>query len=421
MPSPQTLLPWLLGGVIGAAGILQGLHWRAEGSAEDRSGLRDQLRLAGEENKLLRRENESLRSLAQGGGELAVPQEFRERVEKESGLRFLSSPVVHKIASVELGDRISAAIESRFGPSGIDDRQDAYKLIGWLRVDDDLLSELAAARSTGARGWFDDVSGEGWVTERFDLKNIQDQAALVSLLTRIVLNQSFPPPPAYPGDDPARAREALHQGAATGAESRFYAANALSIGFVPMTSNNEAVRLMASLPVFLQGLASFPTTEGKGLADSLHVGGDDKFQAAFRNPPQTTRAILHPGEPVAAPQALELPAPPEEPFLTESAGQLGLRLWLAPHSAQGIADSWKNDRYILFPDGEKSTAVLWDIELENAAAADKLQAAALAIIGGKEGAAPPEGRHITVTRPSPVRVRYLNTFEAATSAKLAGG
>ena len=49
----------------------------------------DDLREANEQIAMLRRENESLRSLAQGGGEVAVPREFITRIEKELGLVFL--------------------------------------------------------------------------------------------------------------------------------------------------------------------------------------------------------------------------------------------------------------------------------------------------------------------------------------------
>lgn len=429
MPSPQTLLPWLLGGVIGAAGILQGLHWRSSAGTADLAELENQLRIAGEENDMLKRENESLRSLAQGGGELAVPQEIIDRVEKEFGLRFLSNPVLHRIAAEELRDRIAAAVESRFGPSGIDDRQESYKLIGWLRPDDDLLAQLTAVRAVGALGWFDDATGEGWVTDRFDLKNIPDQAALVRLLARILFHQNFPPPPAYPGDDASRAREALHQGAAAGAEARVYAASARTIGFMPMKENVEATQLMASLSPFLRGLTTYPVTEGKSFADTLYIKGNDPLHAAFRNPPQTTRAILSPAEPDTEPMALELPAISEEPFLTETAGELGLRLWLGDlDAATEIASSWKNDRYLLFPDGEESSAVLWDFELENAAATDKLQAAALKLVATMAGRSEPATlgtaiitpgkRHLQLTRISPTRLRFLNTFEAATAISL---
>jgi hypothetical protein len=434
VPSPKTLLPWLLGGAIGAAGIFQGLHWRSTSSGSDLAGLDEQLRIAGEENEMLRRENESLRSLAQGGGELAVPQEMIDRVEKEFSLRFRSSPIIHRTAGEDLRDRISAAVESRFGPAGVDDRQESYRTIGWLRPGDDLLAQLTAVRAVGAISWFDDATGEGWVTDRFDLKNIPDQAALHRLLVRIIFHQLFPPPADYPGDDAARACEALHQGTAAGSEARFYAAIARSIGFMPMKENSEAAQLMASLSPFLQGLTTFPVTDGRAFADTLFVRGNEALHAAFRSPPQTTRAVFFPAEPTSEPLALELPTTAEEPFLTETAGELGLRLWLAPLGDVGaaveIASHWKNDRYLLFPDGESSSAIMWDIELLDATATDKLQDVALdlvAAMAGQEDAATlgkailsPEKRHLQINRPAPTRLRFLNTSEAATAAALGG-
>ena len=401
---------------------MQGLHWRSLVTASGISDLEDQLRLATEENEMLKRENASLRSLAQGGGEVAVPREAIDRAEKEMGLRFLSSPVVHQIASEELRDRVAAAIESRFGPSGIDDRQDAYRLIGWIGPDDDLLAQLTLVRAVGAVGWFDDVTGEAWVTERFNADDIPDQAALLRLLARILLHQHFPPPPGYPGDDAARAREALHHGAAAGAEARFYAASARALGFMPMRENADVEQIFNSLPPFIQGITTFPSIEGKGLADTLHVQGEGKFHDALRTPPQSTRAIFFPAQ-TAVPVPLEMPATPEEPYLTEGAGQLGLRLWLEPlgdvGEASEIASFWKNDRYLLLPDGEDSTAVIWDIELESSEATDRLQAAALSRISAMADAQDiakageilqtPGQRHLVVRRISPTRLRFIHS------------
>lgn len=419
MPSPHTILAYLLGGALGAAGILQALHWQASRAPVDMTDLENQLRTAGEEIEMLKRENESLRSLAQGGGELSVPREFIDRIEREFGLGFRTQPVVHRISPDKLRDRIGAAIESRFGPSGMDDRQLAYALIGWLRPEEDLLTQLTVARSEGVAGWFDDATGEGRMPEKTNLKNIPDQAALFGLLARILFHQHFPAAPDYPGDDADRAREALHQGAAAGAEARFYTVKARTAGFMPMKENKESKQLLASLSPFVQGLTSFPTVEGKGYADSLYVRGNEVLHAAFRNPPQTTRAILHQGEPLSLSIAIEPPVTLEEPFLTESAGQLGLLLRLKSlgdaDAAMEIASRWRNDRYILFPDGESSTAVLWDIELDSPAACDRLEAMALKLTarGGDEN----EKRHVSLVRISPTRLRFLNTAEAATAAK----
>lgn len=435
MPAPQTLLPWLLGGAIGAAGILQGLHWKAIHPTADSTALESRIRVLGEENEALKREHEALRSLAHGGGELAVPPEFIARVETEFGLRFRSSPVVHRATAEALRDRIGAAIESQLGPSGVDDRQQCGALIGWLRPDDELLTQLTAVRAVGAGGWFDEGTGEGWMLDKADLNNIPDQATLVRLLARMLFHQHFSPAPAYPGDEAARAREALHEGAAVGAETRFYSEKARSVGFIPMTGTKEFKQLLASLSPFLQGLTRFPAIEGKGYADSLFMRGNQALHAAFRSPPQTTHAILSPGASNAAPAALDLPATPEEPLLTESAGQLGLRLWLAPlgdaGAASEIAAAWRNDRYVLFPDGESSTALLWDIQLDSAEATDRLQACALQLAtamrdrkppaSAAEGAVAPGNRHLRIARISPTRIRFVNTAEAETAVKTSGG
>jgi hypothetical protein len=432
VPSPQTTLALLLGAALGAAGIIQGLNWKSAAATGDLTQLQNQLRIAGEENEMLKRENESLRSLAQGGGDLSVPPELISRVEKELGLHFRSTPAIQRTTTEELRDRIAAEIESRFGPQGLQDRQESYSLIGLLRPDDDLLAQLTAVASLGTLAWFDDATGEGWMLDKTDLKNIPDQAALCCLLARILLHQHFPPPGDYPGDDAARAREALHQGSASGVQARFMAEMARTIGFMPMKQNLEVEQLLAALSPFIQGLTNFPNLEGKGYADSLHIKGDEALHAALRQPPLTTRAVLLPGEPNNQPAALTLPSPPEEPFLTESVGLLGLRLWLEAIGDAGaageIAMAWKNDRYLLFPDGQSSSAVLWEIELDSATAADQLQAVAVnlaaALAGQQEDGAlgkiihSPENRYLLVTRPSPTHVRFLNTAVAATAEQL---
>jgi hypothetical protein len=428
VPSPQTILPWLLGGAIGAAGILQGLHWRSSSPLVHQSGLEDQLRIASDENEMLRRENDSLRSLAQGGGELAVPQELVDRVEREFSLRFKSNPIVHRAGSQELHDRISAALENSYGPSGIDDRQEAYHLIGWLQPGTNLLDQLTAVHFSRNRSWFDEATGEAWVTERYDIKNIPDQAILLRLLSRILFHQHFPPAETYSGDDAARARNALHEGAGAGFEARFYAEAARTIGFLPTQQNREDQQLLDSLPPFFRGLLKFSSVEGKQRTDLLFQQGNENLLDQFKNPPQTTRAVVYPNSADAGPIALDLPEVPEKPFLTESAGLLGLSLWLETQGDQEIASHWKNDRYVLFPDGEDSLALLWDIELATQEATDQLQTSALKIIssmaGLKESAilakiiTSSEQRNLIVTRISPTRIRFLNTFLPATATAI---
>ncbi len=411
MISGKVLLPLLVGAAIGAAGWMQGS--RGGGS----EGLFEQLRISEEQIDMLERENTSLRSLAQGGGEVAVPQEMVATVEKDYGLTFLASPVFHRIASEELGYRIVAAIESRYGPQGVEDRQDAYRWIGWLRKDDGLLEQMVAVKSVGALGWFDEVTGEAWVTDRFDLKNIPDQAAMMRLLVRILLNQHFPPPSAYPGDDAARAREALHAGAASGAEARFYAASARGIGFIPMNDNSATARLLLALSEFMQGVSLFPAVEGKGLSDTLYVKGVAEFADGMRKPPQNTLEIVLPGE-TGRGGEVTLPELSDEVFLKESAGYLGVRLWLSLTEDLGMAEevsrSWVKDGYALFADGELSNGVVWEVTLESKETADTFAKAAQDLAE----AMAEEGRFLGTARVSETTVRYFNAATKETAAKL---
>jgi len=413
MISGKVLLPLLVGAAVGAAGWMQG----SRGGGADAAGLSRQLVIADEQVAMLERENASLRSLAQGGGEVAVPAELIAKIERDFGLTFLSTPVFHRIAGEELGHRIEAAMESRFGPQGVEDRQEAYRWIGWLREEDAFLEQMVAVKSVGALGWFDEVTGEAWVTDRFDLKNIPDQAAMARLLVRILLNQHFPPPSAYPGDDAARAREALHAGAASGAEARFYAASARGIGFVPMNDNSAAARLLLTLSEFVQGVSLFPAVEGKGLADTLFVKGTGEFAERMRKPPQNTLEIVLPGE-TGRGGEVALPEISDEVFLRDSAGYLGLRLWLSLTEDLGMAEevsrSWVKDGYALFADGEMSSGLVWEVTLENKAAANTFAKAAQDLTE----AMAKEGRFLGTARVSDTTVRFFNTAEKETAAQL---
>lgn len=413
MISGKVLLPVLLGSAVGAAGWIQGSRGGGAGAA----GLVRQLEIAEQQVTMLERENASLRSLAQGGGAVAVPPELIAKIEKDYDLTFLASPVFHRIAGEELGYRIEAAMESRLGPQGVDDRQDAYRWIGWLREEDGLLEQMVAVKSVGALGWFDEVTGEAWVTDRFDLKNIPDQAAMVRLLVRILLNQHFPPPSAYPGDDAARAREALHAGAASGAEARFYAASARGIGFMPMNDNSAAARLLLTLSEFVQGVTIFPAVEGKGLADTLFVKGAREFSDGLRKPPQNTLEIVLPGE-TGRGGEVTLPVISNEVFLRESAGYLGLRLWLSLTEDLGMAEevsrSWVKDGYALFADGEMSSGLVWDVTLEDATAAETFVKAAQDLAE----AMAVEGRFLGTARVSETTVRFFNVARKETAVKL---
>lgn len=419
---PATLLPWLLGAALGAAGLLQGLHWRSSapaGADDDRES-----RIVALENELslLKRENESLRSLAQGGGEVHVDPALIDFVEQSLGLDFKSNPQVHRIAGEELRDRIVAAIESRYGPHGLDSRQRAWALIGLLNADDRFAPQLAATKAIGARSWFDDQSGEGWVTDRFDPRAVPDQAALVRALVRILIHQHYPPPTGWPGDEIAIAREALHHGAALAVENRYLARQALATGFTGAPENPEARELLASLPSFVRGLATFPATLGLPRAERLM--DQEEILSALHRPPGLSADFFPEHEGLTA-EPPSLPETEGNVLLEESVGMLGLKLWLDPlgEEAARLADGWRGDRYRLHATSDHEVHLVWDIRFATAAAADafvRIAGELLSSLAGTESPpAPgetlstPEGRGLTLSLPAPDLVRFTNRAPAA--------
>ena len=416
------LLPILLGAAIAAAGWLQGLHSK-QGAGSDDSV--DSLELVALQQQVdqLTKENEVLRSLAQGGGEFSVPPELVARVEKHLGLSFISTPVVHRLAGEELRDRVVASLEARYGPGGMDDRQLAYQLIGWLGVEDNLVGQLSALRSVGARAWFDEVSGEGWVTDRFEIQNVPDQASLLRVLARILLEQHYPMGKDRIWDDAIRARDALHSGVAAGVESKFFQDNARSIGFMSLKEDNEASQLLLTLPPFIQGLSSFLSIEGKTYADQLLLKGRENLLETLHQPPQKTSDVMFLFEREVPDRRVALPETPGDVVLEDHGGALGLCLWLDPlgdvQASRNLAEMWVHDQWRLFATDDRTHHLVWCIELMDEASTTTA-AAAFCAMGGAIAGLPddlslgkavktPEGRWLRVDRVSKTGLRLVHT------------
>ncbi|WP_367874961.1 hypothetical protein [Luteolibacter sp. Populi] len=427
---PQTILPCLLGAALGAAGWMQALHWKsaaAPATDEDAAG-----RIVALENELdlLRRENESLRSLAQGGGEVKVEPELVAFVEQSLGLSFRSSPQIHRIAGEELQDRIAATIESRYGPHGLDSREQAWQLMGLLAADDRFAPQMAATQSIGARSWFDNQGGEGWVTHRFDPQSVPDQAALVRTLARILIHQNHPPAAGseWPGDEAATCREAIQHGAAIAIENRFLARQALASGFTGVKDESGARELLDALSSFVRGLATFPSS--LGLARAGRLMDQEEILSGLYSPPAITANFFDGFDDLKA-NPPTLPAASDEFLLEESAGMLGLNLWLQPLGEEAIplADAWRGDRYRLFATSDNDVHLVWDIRFDSAASADAFVKTALTAVAAMAGAetdpavgtilTTPEDRFVGIQRSAPEVVRFINAATQEGAASLA--
>lgn len=105
-----------------------------------------------------------------------------------------------------------------------------------------------------------------------------------------------------------------------------------------------------SAPHYVRESISFPYREGTTFVSALHGrGGWEAVDAAFANPPTTTRHILHPDTYLAGEEAVEVtaaPAPGEgwEEGSVYTFGEFDLRHLLRPLGAQrgdGLAAGWR--------------------------------------------------------------------------------
>ena len=128
----------------------------------------------------------------------------------------------------------------------------------------------------------------------------------------------------------------------------------------------------------------FPAVEGKALADTLTVKGAEEFLEGMRSPPENSLEVFFPSESGRGGK-LGFSNIPDEIYLEESGGYLGVRLWIEDMGDVGaagdIAASWTRDGYVLFADGESSSGLVWDVEFESEEAAEQFQNVALDRLG----------------------------------------
>lgn len=197
-----------------------------------------------------------------------------------------------------------------------------------------------------------------------------------------------------------------------------------------MNDNSAATRLLLVLPDFIQGLTVFPGLEGRSLADTAYVKGVEELHERFRNPPESTYRVVLPGEeePSVMP---EFPKITDEIYLKEKAGYLGLRLWISETGDVGLAEEIARelvgDAYVLFADGEASSAVRWKVAFTDSGAADQFEDIALSRIAAMakkksqpttgEVVATEDGRFLRVFRVDPMTVEYVNAATGESAAK----
>lgn len=149
------------------------------------------------------------------------------------------------------------------------------------------------------------------------------------------------------------------------------------------------------LPELLRRQFEFPYDYGIFFVEYLRThGGSRAINAAFRNPPRTTREILYPREFLAtvklAPSPLKLTLPPKaekgrivyEEIMGEYFVRSFLRAFVSPEDGIRAAKGWRSDKVRLFESSAQHRNILfWDSVWENSTEAKQFRVAMSRALG----------------------------------------
>ncbi len=262
-----------------------------------------------------------------------------------------------------------------------------------------------------------------------------DKMLLSHELTHALQDQNFDllkfPLKVKTNDDLALATSALIEGDATVLMTRWYMENvdpSKMLGDVGAMFSQNTVKLREA-PPFLREMLMFPYQEGQQFVTALYSsGGTPAIDAAFHDPPTTTKDILHPDKFLhqrVAPEHLDLPkleAADWRLIGNNTLGEFGTRFVLGQgmgaYDAQLLAEGWNGDRYQVYERGTNGpTALVWITAWETEPQATEFAGAYKKVIE-KLAATPAvtlrihrDAKHVTILQsPDPA---FVDLWEAA--------
>lgn len=287
------LLVLLIALAAAVSGWIYGLHWkslaRGGASANDSASLRqlDELVIQLED---LERENASLRSLAQGGGDVPVEQEMLAFVSGELGLDFASTPRVQRVTPEDMADAVRDELAHIFGgPEGMDRLEAQWMMLGLVSPEQRIWAQVIALKSNDARG----VRGVDaiLVAPDFDAGSVADASALVQLLAESLVRGEMAGLPDEAGFDQVLAREATVYGLCDKVVAAFRAKQARRFGSIGEAGVIEEDESEMSFSPWALELTKFPFREGRNAVERRLSGGESIAQI-LAAPAESTAEIV---------------------------------------------------------------------------------------------------------------------------------
>ena len=305
----------------------------------------------------------------------------------------VKEPLETDILTTEGVDKyIKREIRRQYPGDNFSHYEETLKILGFIPVQTDLMGTLMNLYLEQVAGFYDDISGQFFVMESFDMNETITGIILAHEICHALQDQNFNLGEMgllqSNNDDKSYAVLSALEGDATILMMEWYQNNftlGSLMGMVEMLGMDQSS--FNETPYFIQNLLVFPYIQGMNFMTMVmaHYGPDGR-DIPFRDPPDSTEQILHPDkyyrerdEPtiVHLPEGLSMQGRGWRRSYENTFGEMGLKLlfeqYLAGNKSREAAAGWDGDRYALFHKDGKFLILwdsVWDSSLDVEEAAD---------------------------------------------------
>jgi hypothetical protein len=343
----------------------------------DNQTLRETVAQLEQERRALQRQLTEAGRAPKPEDQLELRREIEEQTSALRGLPF-KGPVNYKtMEREEFHDYLIAKLKEHYTDAEIRDYSRSLAALGLVPEGTDLLAAVLSLYSEQVGAFYVPEERALYTFKGLSLSSGLDGMFLAHELTHALQDQNFDltkfPLNVKDNDDLQLATSALIEGDATMLMTQFYAQHAdpgRMLGDVAAMLQLQTTALLEA-PPFLRAMLLFPYEHGQEFAMALYLAGGTKaLDDAFRNPPVSTKEILHPGKYLSSrqpPERIELPVIESQDWRligNNVLGEFGIRFLLGQHlgvvQAQIAADGWNGDRYYVYERGTNGPmAFVW--------------------------------------------------------------
>jgi hypothetical protein len=411
------------------------LGWRTFELRQTVNGLRGEITQLEQERRDLQAKLTALQRAPKPEEQTGDRQSIERQTSELRGLPF-KKPVTYKmIDRTELRRVLVDKVKEQYTPQEMRDYSRTLAAVGLVPEGTDLLDVLVSLYNEQVAAFYVPEEHELYTFKDLVFSSNLDKMLLSHELTHALQDQNFDllkfPLKVKTNDDLALATSALIEGDATMLMTRWYMENvdpSKMLGDVGAMFSQNTTKLREA-PPYLREMLMFPYQEGQQFVTALYSsGGTAAIDAAFHDPPTTTKDILHPDKFLhqrATPERLDLPkfeATDWRSIGKNTLGEFGTRFVLGQgmgaYDAQLLAEGWNGDRYQVYERGTNGpTAFVWLTAWETEPQATEFAGAYKKVIE-KRAPTPAvtlhihhDGKHVTILQ-SP-DTAFVDLWEAA--------